>query len=271
MAGTYAGTSIWNYVHGVRAWHIIHGIQWLIDKATFDTMVQGEERLQPERACRKKRLPYTLDYITQILGDLNQSGPLDVAYGGCLTTSFFCAAQVGELTVPTLKDFDPSRHVMRARISRAADREDLYFSKQLGEADPDTWLQRHLQINNPNPIEHLVAYSHTTSNKSTRKPLTKSTFMQQIHKAAKKLGLPIMQGHGIRIGATLEYLLRGVPFDAVKVIGCWKSDAFLLYLCKHAEIMVLYMQPELHRELMTYTMPPVRCECTPTTRGIHGR
>lgn len=64
MAGTYAGTSIRNYVHGVRAWHIIHGIQWSIDKATLDTMVQGAERLQPERARRKKRLPYTLDYIT---------------------------------------------------------------------------------------------------------------------------------------------------------------------------------------------------------------
>lgn len=76
-----------------------------------------------------------------------------------------------------------------------------------------------------------------------------------------------MQGHGIRIGATLEYLLRGVPFDAVKVIRRWKSDAFLLYLRKHAEIMAPYMQPELHRELMNYTIPPVRCECTPTTRG----
>ncbi|KAJ7809688.1 hypothetical protein B0H14DRAFT_1496201 [Mycena olivaceomarginata] len=35
--------------------------------------------------------------------------------------------------------------------------------------------------------------------------------------AIKQAGLEPMQGHGIRIGrATLEYLLRGVPFDVMK-------------------------------------------------------
>ncbi|KAJ3818384.1 hypothetical protein F5880DRAFT_1463307, partial [Lentinula raphanica] len=79
-----------------------------------------------------------------------------------------------------------------------------------------------------------------------RRALTKSAFIQRIHRAARNKGLPLLQGHGIRIGATLEYLLRGVPFDAVRVIGRWQSDAFLLYLRKHAEIMAPYLQPELH-------------------------
>ncbi|KAJ3779796.1 hypothetical protein GGU10DRAFT_381762 [Lentinula aff. detonsa] len=278
MAGNYAGASVKNYVHGVRAWHIIHGVNWNIDKASFDTMIQGAERLQPERSCRKKRQPYTVEYITKILSDLDQSEPFDVACGGCLTTSFFCAARVGELTVPTLKDFNPQKHVTTKQLRKAKDRngfettvihipatksspiqgEDIYFSKQLGVADPDTWLKNHLALNEPNAEEHLFTYSHVASNRTTRRPLTKSAFMQRVHRAARKLSLPIMQGHGIRIGATLEYLLRGVPFDAVRVIGRWKSDAFLLYLRKHAEIMAPYMQPELHQELLQYTMPPVR-------------
>ncbi|KIK52989.1 hypothetical protein GYMLUDRAFT_946159 [Collybiopsis luxurians FD-317 M1] len=278
MTGNYAGTSVKNYVHGVRAWHIIHGVRWNIDKATFDTMIQGAERLQPERSRRKKRQPFTPDYITKLLEDLDTTNPLDVACGGCLTTSFFCAARVGELTVPTLRDFSPEKYITPSDVRNATDRngfqttilhiphtkssqikgEDLYFSRQLGSADPDSWLHRQFTVNKPGPSEHLFTYSHTTSNKTTRRPLTKSAFIQRIHKAAKNKGLPALQGHGIRIGATLEYLLRGVPFDAVRVIGRWKSDAFLLYLRKHAEIMAPYMQPELHQAFISYTMPPVR-------------
>ncbi|KAJ3911550.1 hypothetical protein F5877DRAFT_55219 [Lentinula edodes] len=282
MAGNFAGASVKNYVHGLRAWHIIHGVEWNIDKASCDTIIHGAERLQPDRACRKKRVPFTPDHISKLLQDLDPTNPFDVACGACLTTSFYCAARVGELTVPNLNDFSPNVHVTPANVSTATDRngfqttiihiprtksnqlegEDLYFSKQLGSTDPDSWFRNHREVNTPGPEDHLFSYRY----RATRRPLTKSAFLQRVNKAAKNQGLPVLQGHGIRIGATLEYLLRGVPFDAVRVIGRWKSDAFILYLRKHAEIMAPYMQPELHQDFVRYTMPPVRCECSPPTR-----
>ncbi|KAJ3834406.1 hypothetical protein F5878DRAFT_544885 [Lentinula raphanica] len=292
MAGNYAGTSIKNYLHGVRAWHIMHGIEWNIDKPTLDTIIRGAERLQPDRLKRKKRQPFTIEYITKILDDFDPQNQLDAACGGCLTTSFYCAARVGELTVPTLKDFTPDRFVTPSQIRTATDRngfqttvihvprtksspvegEDLYFSQQLGQADPDWWLRNHLEINKPESTEHLFAYGQTIGRHENifpdgRRALTKSAFIQRIYKAARNKNLPLLQGHGIRIGATLEYLLRGVPFDAVRVIGRWQSDAFLLYLRKHAEIMAPYLQPELHQAFIQYTMPPVRCKCPPTYWG----
>ncbi|KZT18308.1 hypothetical protein NEOLEDRAFT_1030631, partial [Neolentinus lepideus HHB14362 ss-1] len=92
------------------------------------------------------------------------------------------------------------------------------------------------------------------------RPLTKTAFIQRLSKAARAAGIDPLQGHGIRIGATLEYLLRGVPFDVVKVKGRWASDAFILYLRKHAQILAPYMQavPEVHEHFVRYTMPPVR-------------
>ncbi|KAJ4473996.1 hypothetical protein C8J55DRAFT_433358 [Lentinula edodes] len=283
MAGHYAGTSVKNYVHGVRAWHIIHGIEWKIDKAPIDAMIQGAERLQPERSKRKKRLPFTISYIESILTGLDPNDPFDAACGGCLTTSFYCAARVGELTVPNLRDFSASNHVTPSQMHETSDRngfkttilhipctksnqsegEDIYFSKQLGSSDPDWWLRNQLRVNDPGPSDHLFAYKHLSGRHVTLRPLTKSAFLRRIQKIAQTRGLPVIQGHGIRIGATLEYLLRGVPFDAVRVIGRWKSDAFLLYLRKHAEIMAPYLQPELHQSLIQYTMPPVRCKCSP--------
>jgi hypothetical protein len=81
--------------------------------------------------------------------------------------------------------------------------------------------------------------------------------MNQINTIATSLGIESLKGHGVRIGDTLEYLLQGVPFDVTKSIGQWTSDAFVLYLCKHAVIMASYMQAGPILEAFThYTMPP---------------
>ncbi|KAJ3899465.1 hypothetical protein F5879DRAFT_1060563 [Lentinula edodes] len=217
MAGHYAGTSIKNYVHGIRAWHIIHGIEWKTDKDSFDTMIHGAEHLQPERSRRKKRMPFTQDYIAKLLEDFNISDPFNAACGACLTTSFYCAARLtfGKPRIETVSKrfrngFETTvLHVPRTKSNQLGG-EDLYFSKQLGSTDPESLFQNHLAVNKPNTSEHLFSYQH----KSDRRPLTKHALIQRISKAAKNRGLPVLQGHGIRIGATLEYLLRGVPFDA---------------------------------------------------------
>ncbi|KDQ16959.1 hypothetical protein BOTBODRAFT_73190, partial [Botryobasidium botryosum FD-172 SS1] len=67
-------------------------------------------------------------------------------------------------------------------------------------------------------------------------------FLQALADAAKRAGLEPMQGHGIRIGSTLMYLLQGLSFEAVKTIGRWASDAFRLYLRKHTQILAPYIQ-----------------------------
>ncbi|KAG1829990.1 hypothetical protein EV424DRAFT_1378728 [Suillus variegatus] len=75
----------------------------------------------------------------------------------------------------------------------------------------------------------------------------------------KRAGLGNLKGHGLRIGGTLEYLLRGVPFDVVKSMGRWSSEAFTVYLRKHALILAPYLQESSALEPFTrYTMPPIR-------------
>jgi hypothetical protein len=41
----------------------------------------------------------------------------------------------------------------------------------------------------------------------TCRPLTKNKFLERVAGAAHAAGLDPLQGHGIRIGSTLEYLL----------------------------------------------------------------
>ena len=117
-------------------------------------------------------------------------------------------------------------------------------------------LAHHLEVNYPPLNNHLFAYCH----KNGHKPLTKSKFLAELAKATCTAGLEPLQGHSIRIGSTLKYLLRGMPFNVMKVKGWWSSDAFILYLRKHAQILAPYIQvaPMVHDTFVHLTMPAVR-------------
>jgi hypothetical protein len=73
-------------------------------------------------------------------------------------------------------------------------------------------------------------------------PSPKTSSLRGLWDAARAAGLELLQGHGIRIGSTLKYLLHSVPFDMMKVQGQWAGDSFLLYLWKHAVVIAPYIQ-----------------------------
>jgi hypothetical protein len=102
----------------------------------------------------------------------------------------------------------------------------VYWAVQEGPTDPACLLANHLQVNIAPAEAHLFAYRH---GKGFR-PLTKRTFMDRLNAIASLLGLEHLRGHGIRIGSTLEYLLRGVPFDVMEAMGRWMGKSFLLYI-----------------------------------------
>jgi hypothetical protein len=76
--------------------------------------------------------------------------------------------------------------------------------------------------------------------------------------ATTAVGLPDLKGHSFHIGGTLEYLLRGIPFDVIKSMRCWWSEAFMIYLHDHMLILAPYIQalPSL-KPFTQYIMPLV--------------
>jgi hypothetical protein len=279
LAASYAGKTISNYLYGVRAWHVLHGIPWQANKAEMDTMLRAAEKLTPAISKRKKRRPFTPDYMIALRHHLDLDTPLDAAIFACLTTCFYASARLGEFTVRKLDGFDSASSVTRGHLTYDLDRnglkvtmlripitkasingEDVFWAKQTDATDPDAALKNHFRVNDPPNEHHLFAYKYQRGSKVEHKALTKTKFLERIAKAAQAANLDPLQGHGIRIGSTLEYLLRGVPFDVMKVQGRWASDAFMLYLRKHALIVAPYIQavPAVHDAFLRYTMPPVR-------------
>lgn len=273
-AGMYSGKTLENYFYGVRAWHLLHGLDWLADHAQIVLALTGASRLAPPPSKRAKRHPFTLDVLLRLHSVLDLTRPLDAAVYACLTVSFFSLARLGEVTVRSLTAFDASAHVKVSDIRYAVDRhglqvtilhlprtktsaggEDIYFASQSGVVDPTSALSHHLAINAPSPSHALFSWKHG----SGLRPLTRSEFLRCLDGAFGTLQIAGLKGHGIRIGGTLEYLLRGVPFDTVKVMGRWSGDSFTRYLRQHAVIMAPYLQDSAILEPFTrYAMPPVR-------------
>jgi hypothetical protein len=63
----------------------------------------------------------------------------------------------------------------------------------------------------------LFAWKHPTSG---LRPLSKKEVVKR-NESIKKTHpeIPDLKGHSLRIGGTLHYLLKGVPFDVIKTIG----------------------------------------------------
>jgi len=200
--------------------------------------------------------------------------PLGASVFACLSMCFFATSHVGEFTVQRLDAFDPNSHVSKTQVRYDQDQEgqqvtvlhiprtkavpqgeDVCWARQEGLMDPDSALAHHLKINDPPPNNHLFAYCHNNGHR----PLTKSKFLTELTRAVRMAGLDPLQGHSIRIGSTLKYLLRGMPFNVMKVKGWWSSDAFILYLRKHVQILAPYIQvvPAVHDTFVCLTMPAV--------------
>ncbi|KAF9054766.1 hypothetical protein BJ165DRAFT_1337441, partial [Panaeolus papilionaceus] len=280
LAASYLGKTIANYISGIRAWHILHGVKWFLNQAEMDAMLRAAEKLTPISTKRKQRRLYTLAFITAIRHQLKLDTPLDAAVYACLTTCFWASAQLGEFTVKCLDGFSPTSHITRQQLRYDQDRdgnrvtvlhipktktapvegEDVFWAKQNGLTDPNEALTNHLTINDPPNDAHLFSYCVNRGSRVQRQPMTKTKFLDRVKKAAVAAGLDPLQGHGIRIGSILEYLLQGMPFDMIKTKGHWASNAFTKYLRKHTLILALYIQADaaVHSNFTRYTMPPVR-------------
>ena len=275
LAGFYSGSTITNYLCGIKAWHTIHGIPWALNEAESDALLKAAITLASASTKRPPRDPYTIDTLVTIRNHLALDTPLHAAVFTCLTTAFYATARTGELTTKTLQSFNPQSHIKPSDVSTQRDRqgnvvwnfhlpitksapqgEDISWARQLGPSDPQAAFELHLKVSAPPNDGPLFAYRWSKGHK----PLTKAKFLAVLAETLKKANIAPLNGHGIRIGSTLEYLLWNVPFDVVKVKGRWSSDAFLVYLRRHAQILAPYIQatPDVHEALLRLTLPPVR-------------
>jgi len=87
-----------------------------METAELEALLQAAEKATPHTTRRKKRVPYTLDFILVIWGQLDLNKPQDTTIYSCLMTMFYAAGHLGEFTVPNLGAFEKDRHIKLSNI-----------------------------------------------------------------------------------------------------------------------------------------------------------
>jgi hypothetical protein len=47
LAGAYSGKTISNYIYGVRAWHVLHGMMWQLNEPETKALLTAASKLTP--------------------------------------------------------------------------------------------------------------------------------------------------------------------------------------------------------------------------------
>jgi hypothetical protein len=272
LAGSFAGGTIVNYLCGVRAWHFVHGLHWDTSKQTeMELLLKGAAALAPPSSHRPPRKPYTVGIIEMLRSHMNLTLPLDASVFSCLTSAFWGTNRLGELTVRSLLVFDPLVHIKRCDVRQevgadgaevtvffipktktSLNGEDTYWAKQDGLSDPETALKNHLSVNGFDSDGQLPLFAYRYKN--SYRPLTRSAFDKRMKKAFTDANLDYLLPHALRIGSVLTYLMRGLSFDRMKVKGRWTSEAFSIYLRRHAQLMAPHIQshPTIHQQYLQH-------------------
>ncbi len=58
MVGSCSETAVNNYISGLHAWHILHGLPWDIDRQRLKVILRAADRVAP--VTRGKRPPLTV-------------------------------------------------------------------------------------------------------------------------------------------------------------------------------------------------------------------
>lgn len=72
LAGSLSGKAIHNYIYGVRAWHTLYGLPWVLHEEQIATMLKGVAKLAPPALKQDKRKPVTIQMISLIKDKLDQ-------------------------------------------------------------------------------------------------------------------------------------------------------------------------------------------------------
>ncbi|KAI6007081.1 hypothetical protein EDD15DRAFT_2383948 [Pisolithus albus] len=258
-AGQLSDKTLNNWLAGLHFWHIVNGAPWNGDDMLRHVR-RGFAKLVPPSSKRAKRPPVTLDALCILHDHLNLSNTFDAAVWAIAAIAFWSCCRLGELLIPSVQTFDPSKHVSRSVLPISVSTlengtqhsffhipwskttlslgADISITARDHRTCPLTALLNHCAGNSGLP-SHVPLFAFRTS--SGWLPMTRAWFLQKCNLTWVSVGFPDMPGHAFRIGGATELLLQGVPPDVVATQGRWKSQAFLEYWRQINSILPLFI------------------------------
>ncbi|KAF6744752.1 hypothetical protein DFP72DRAFT_974732, partial [Ephemerocybe angulata] len=131
-AGMYSGSTVKNYVYGVKAWHTCHALSWKVDEVHLSSALSAVERLAPPTSKKPKRPPATPEWLESIRSKMDPDSHFDAAVFACLCSTFWSVSRLGEFAVKgSVASFSSSKAPRRSDLrERVRTRQgDLFVSQ----------------------------------------------------------------------------------------------------------------------------------------------
>ncbi|KAJ7677321.1 hypothetical protein B0H17DRAFT_945074, partial [Mycena rosella] len=244
--GEGAGVTARGVITAVKAWHIMNDAPWEGNICLCYTLC-SIENMTPSSSKQDQRPPVTAAILEALHKNLDHNDPRDTAVFASTCCAFWGQISISEILSKTQKSFIPGHIPLVSDLAPPSSQAGscmlkLLHTKTKGEKGDTAMLCRqrgasnlikaienHLFVNSI--PDNLPLFSHR--NRAGRLIcLTRKKFMLCCNVIWAALGYPVSMGHNFRISSTTELLLAGVSPAVIQVMGCWKSDAFLVYWCR---------------------------------------
>ena len=239
-------SSIKKYLNIIRIMHLENGFPNPLRENWFlDSILKGVGR--DKGMTVKRKLPITPEILLGIRNLLNLSNLTDAMFWAACLTAFFGFFRKSNLFPPPGTKFDSDKHLCRSDfiLFHWGIMVKIKYSKTIQFKErvlltPLPLLQGHplcpvTAITNAlilspgaNPMGPAFLASHTQN----MTPFPPSRFVQVLKRLLGSLGLPASEysGHSFRRGSATWALAHGLPGETIKILGDWKSDAYMAYL-----------------------------------------
>ena len=154
----------------------------------------------------------------------------------------FCRS--GEITTPSENSYDPSIHLSYGDIASDNPKCPSMLSINLKHSKTDQ-ERKGIKIiigktgDDLCPISAMLNFLKVRGThpgplfcRNSGAPLSKLRFVDCVRSALTKANLPadVFTGHSFRIGAATTDASAGICDSSIQSLGCWKSNAYLLYI-----------------------------------------
>lgn len=194
----------------------------------------------------KIRLPITPNILRQLSQswEENKEHPDNIMLWAACCTCLFGFLRSGEVTVPSLKDYDPEAHLSEGdvaldnlmnpsvvRLHIKASKTDpfrkgvfVFLGSTSTELCPVTAVSAYLAVRGreSGPFFRFVSGV----------PLSREYLVRRVREALRSKGIDDTKyaGHSFRIGAATTAAAVGMEDSLIKALGRWESSAYLAYI-----------------------------------------
>ena len=214
----------------------------------LEQVLNGIKREQAKSGSLKsrERLPITPEILRHIrrVWERNSTHPDMIMLWAACCTCFFGFLRCGEITVPSVQEFDPGYHLSYGDVRLDSTTQPSVVDVNIKASKTDPFRQG-VRIylgktdNDLCPVAAVAAYLASRSitpgpffHFQNGAPLTRSSFVSRVTQALTTAGIDSSKysGHSFRIGAASTAAARGIDDSLIKTLGRWKSSAYLLYV-----------------------------------------